>query len=54
MKWQQLIACEDMRLARDMFLMLQRLGLVDRTTSFQEFVDWMGALSWYAQIYKPR
>lgn len=44
----------DMRLVRDMFLVLQRLDMIDRTTSFQEFVSWMGALSWYATLYKPR
>lgn len=54
MSWRNLIAGEDMRIVRDLFLVVQRLDLLDRTTSFQEFVDWMGALSWYAETYKPR
>jgi hypothetical protein len=40
--------------ARDMFLVVQRLGLIDRTTSFQEFVEWLGYLEWYAQIYRSK
>lgn len=40
-------------IARDMFVTVQRLGLLDKTTSFDEFVTWMGELRWYAQIYKP-
>jgi hypothetical protein len=54
MKLYELMGGEDIRIARDMFLVLQRLGLIDRTTSFQEFVEWMGDLSWYATTYKPR
>jgi len=54
MRWQELAAGEDMRIVRDLFLVVQRLDLIDRTTSFQEFVEWMGALSWYAEIYRPK
>jgi hypothetical protein len=44
----------DLAIARRMFIMLQKLELMERTTSFHEFVEWTGSLSWYAQIYKPK
>lgn len=44
----------DVLMVRDVFLMLRHLDLIDRATSFHEFVEWMGALSWYANVYKPR
>jgi hypothetical protein len=44
----------DTMTARDMFIVLRRLDLIDKTTSFNEFIEWMGALSWYANIYKPK
>ena len=44
----------DFMVAKSMFLVVQRLGLIDRATTFQEFVDWMGGLEWYVQVYKPK
>ena len=44
----------DTLVVRDVFLVLRRLDLIDRAQTFNEFIEWMGALSWYANIYKPR
>lgn len=44
----------DAMIVRDVFVTLRRLELLDGTTSFNEFVEWMGELSWYANIYKPK
>jgi hypothetical protein len=44
----------DTLMVRDVFLVLRRLELIDRAQTFNEFIEWMGALSWYANIYKPR
>lgn len=44
----------DVLVARSMFVTVQRLGLLDRTTSFDEFVAWIGDLKWYAQVHKPK
>lgn len=45
---------KDMLTVRGMFLILIHLGMVDKAQSFNEFIEWMGAVSWYANIYKPR
>jgi hypothetical protein len=44
----------DVVVVRDVFLVLRRLNLIDKAQTFNEFVEWMGALSWYANVYKPR
>lgn len=48
------ISTADTLRVRDLFLVLRRLDLIDRAQTFNEFIEWMGALSWYANIYKPR
>lgn len=48
------ISTSDTLRVRDVFLVLRRLDLIDRAQTFNEFIEWMGALSWYANIYKPR
>lgn len=45
---------EDILTVRSVFLILIHLGMVDRAQNFNEFVEWMGAVSWYANVYKPR
>lgn len=45
---------EDILVVRNVFLVLIHLELIDRAESFNEFVEWMGEVSWYANIYKPR
>jgi hypothetical protein len=49
-----LASTSDTMVVRDVFLVLRRLDLIDRAQTFNEFIEWMGALSWYANIYKPR
>ena len=49
-----LASTSDTIVVRDVFLMLRRLDLIDRAQTFNEFIEWMGALSWYANIYKPK
>jgi hypothetical protein len=39
---------------RDVFIMLRRLDLIDRATSFNEFIEWMGELRWYAKLYRAK
>lgn len=45
---------DDLLVAKNVFVMVQRLGFIDRTSSFQEFVDWMNDLEMYVQVYKPK
>jgi hypothetical protein len=45
---------EDILAVRNVFLALVRLDMVDRAETFNEFVEWMGLVSWYANVYKPR
>lgn len=45
---------DDLLVAKNVFVVVQRLGFIDRTSSFQEFVDWMNDLEMYVQVYKPK
>ncbi len=45
---------DDMVVVRNVFVMLRQLALIDRADSFDEFVKWMGDLTFYAKVYKPK
>ena len=54
MRFEDLSDNDDILTVRSIFLLLVRLGVVDKVQSFNGFVELMGAVSWYANIYKPR
>ena len=44
----------DMVVVRNVFVMLRQLKLIDRADSWDEFIKWMGDLTFYAKVYKPK